>query len=174
MEVLHPQCAGLDVHKDVVVACARIAADGKVTQDVRSFATTTTALFELSAWLEAHRCTHVVMEATGVYWKAGLARARAIARQARAGDPRRTHRWRVQSGAARRVVQRSAQGKPQGADRSLHGRVTDHHRFLLRLHLAQVDLLKHGMRDLEARMGESLEPFRQHIDNLTTLIRRAR
>jgi transposase len=36
---------------------------------VRSFATTTSALFELLAWLEQHGCTHVVMEATGVYWK---------------------------------------------------------------------------------------------------------
>jgi transposase len=70
MEVLNPKCAGLDVHKDSVVACARIAIDGsKATQDVRSFATTTSALFELSAWLEQHGCTHVVMEATGVYWK---------------------------------------------------------------------------------------------------------
>jgi transposase len=70
MEVLNPKCAGLDVHKDNVVACARIAIDGsKATQDVRSFATTTSALFELSAWLEQHGCTHVVMEATGVYWK---------------------------------------------------------------------------------------------------------
>ena len=40
-----------------------------MTQDVRSFAKTTKALFELSAWLEEQRCTHVVMEATGVYWK---------------------------------------------------------------------------------------------------------
>jgi hypothetical protein len=28
MEVLNPKCAGLDVHKDSVVACARIAIDG--------------------------------------------------------------------------------------------------------------------------------------------------
>ena len=64
-----PRCAGLDVHKDVVVACARVAVDGRVTQEVRSFATTTTALCELSTWLEEQCCTHVVMEATGVYWK---------------------------------------------------------------------------------------------------------
>lgn len=49
MEVLYPRCAGLDVHKDVVVACTRVAVDGRVTQDVRSFATTTKALFELKA-----------------------------------------------------------------------------------------------------------------------------
>jgi len=70
MEVLYPRCAGLDVHKENVVACARIAADGnKATQEVQSFATTTSALLELSAWLESHQCTHVVMEASGVYWK---------------------------------------------------------------------------------------------------------
>jgi transposase len=46
MEVLNPKCAGLDVHKDNVVACARIAVNGsKATQEVRSFATTTSALF---------------------------------------------------------------------------------------------------------------------------------
>ena len=70
MEVLYPKCAGLDVHKDSVVACARTAVDGnKATQDVKSFATTTSALLELSTWLEQHECTHVVMEASGVYWK---------------------------------------------------------------------------------------------------------
>jgi hypothetical protein len=52
------------------VACARIASDGnKASQDVKSFATTTSALLELSTWLEEHQCTHVVMEASGVYWK---------------------------------------------------------------------------------------------------------
>ncbi|RAR72955.1 hypothetical protein AX018_10741, partial [Paracidovorax anthurii] len=28
MEVIYPRCAGLDVHKQTVVACARIAGDG--------------------------------------------------------------------------------------------------------------------------------------------------
>jgi hypothetical protein len=36
---------------------------------VRSFGTTTTALLELTDWLNGHGCTHVAMEATGVYWK---------------------------------------------------------------------------------------------------------
>jgi transposase len=38
-------------------------------QEVRSFGTTTRELFELADWLESHGCTHVAMEATGVYWK---------------------------------------------------------------------------------------------------------
>jgi hypothetical protein len=47
--------------------------------------------------------------------------------------------------------------------------VTAHHRFLLKLHLAQVDQLSSGMRELEARMGEVLAPFQDHVDNLTTI-----
>ena len=69
MEVLHPRCAGLDVHKDSVVACVRIAADGTVKHEVRTFGTMTTPLEELAAWLRAEGCTHAAMEATGVYWK---------------------------------------------------------------------------------------------------------
>ena len=69
MEVLYPRCAGLDVHKATVVAAVRLAADGKVAREVRTFATTTAGLLELAEWLAESGCTHVVMEATGVYWK---------------------------------------------------------------------------------------------------------
>jgi transposase len=68
MEVLYPRCAGLDVHKDTVVACVRCVSAPKIVE-VRSFATTTRELLELADWLESHGCTHVAMEATGVYWK---------------------------------------------------------------------------------------------------------
>jgi transposase len=68
MEVLYPRCAGLDVHRDTVVACARIA-DGGVTQHVETFGTTTSELERLARWLAEHGVTHVAMEATGVYWK---------------------------------------------------------------------------------------------------------
>lgn len=69
MEVLHPNCAGLDVHKDSVVACSRRMAGFRVDRDVRTFKTTTSGLLELSEWLASLGCTHIVMEATGVYWK---------------------------------------------------------------------------------------------------------
>ena len=69
MEVLYPRCAGLDVHKDTVVACVRVAADGAVHSEVRTFDTTTPGLLTLADWLGEHGCTHVAMEATGVYWK---------------------------------------------------------------------------------------------------------
>ena len=69
MEVLYPRCAGLDVHKDTVVACVRSASDGTTRTEVRTFDTTTPGLLALSAWLAEHGCTHVAMEATGIYWK---------------------------------------------------------------------------------------------------------
>ena len=69
MELLHRRCCGLDVHKETVVACLRLVSDGKVTTEVRTFQTTTADLLHLSEWLAANGCTHVAMEATGVYWK---------------------------------------------------------------------------------------------------------
>ncbi len=68
MEVLHPRCAGLDVHKDSVVACVRCVSQ-PAHREVPTFETTTKDLFALADWLESHGCTHVAMEATGVYWK---------------------------------------------------------------------------------------------------------
>lgn len=69
MEVLHPRCGGLDVHKDIVVASVRLAEADQVTRDTKTFDTTTTGLLSLLAWLSKHGCTHVAMEATGVNWK---------------------------------------------------------------------------------------------------------
>jgi transposase len=57
------------VHKKEVVACLRLAIRGKATYEVRRFPTTTRGLLELADWLEQAGCTHVAMEATGVYWK---------------------------------------------------------------------------------------------------------
>src|SRR6476661_1009774 len=68
MQVLYTRCAGLDVHKDTIVACVRCVSP-PMHQEVRSFGTTTTQLLALTDWLAEHDCTHVAMEATGVYWK---------------------------------------------------------------------------------------------------------
>ena len=68
MEVLYPRCAGLDVHKDSVVARIRCVSE-PVHDEVKTFATTTSALMELNEFLSTHAVTHVAMEATGVYWK---------------------------------------------------------------------------------------------------------
>jgi transposase len=69
MEVIHPRCAGLDVHKDTVVAAIRLASNAEPQTEVRTFSTTTPGLLALSDWLSGHGCTHIAMEATGVYWK---------------------------------------------------------------------------------------------------------
>ena len=68
MDVLYPRCAGLDVHKDTVVARLRCVSEPRA-DEVRSFSTTTRAVLELNEWLGSHGVTHVAMEATGVYWK---------------------------------------------------------------------------------------------------------
>jgi len=69
MELMHARCAGLDVHKDTVVACVRVAEEGRKTfRTTRTFGTFTSNLEELRAWLEEQQITHVAMEATGVYW----------------------------------------------------------------------------------------------------------
>jgi transposase len=52
---------------------------------------------------------------------------------------------------------------------ALHGRVTAHHRFLLQLHLAQIDALEGSVREVEARLGNALTPFRAAVDRLITM-----
>lgn len=71
MKLYLERCAGLDVHKDTVVACARIQEDNskEPSCEVRTFKTTTKGLLELSDWLSSKGVTHAAMESTGVYWK---------------------------------------------------------------------------------------------------------
>lgn len=70
MDILHDRCAGLDVHKKTVVACARrVGADGAVENEVRTFGTMTADLLALLDWLKGQGVRHVAMESTGVYWK---------------------------------------------------------------------------------------------------------
>lgn len=68
MEVVFERCAGLDVHKQNVVACLRVAGR-KGNGVVRTFNTMTHGLEALRDWLVAEQVTHVAMESTGVYWK---------------------------------------------------------------------------------------------------------
>ena len=70
MDVVYSHCAGLDVHKRTVVACVLHShPDGSVTHITRTFSTMTATLYDLADWLAEQGCTHVVMEATGAYWK---------------------------------------------------------------------------------------------------------
>lgn len=69
MEVIYSKCAGLDVHKNSVVAVVRLASEHEVVRHVATFSTITSGLLDLGEWLAGHGVTHVAMEATGVYWK---------------------------------------------------------------------------------------------------------
>lgn len=258
MEVIHPKCAGLDVHQKTVVACARIASKRKVVQEVKTFGTTTGELLALSDWLSSHGCTHVAMESTGVYWKPVwhvlegsfeliLANAMHIrnipGRKSDVNDatwiadllahglirgsfvpPAAIQELRDLTRSRKQLVREVAQhtqrlqkvledaniklteiltdvlgksgraiieaivageqdpkalaslacGNRLNASRAdfinaLHGRVTDHHRFMLKLHLGQIDALESAVRELEARVGDALGPFRDAAQLLTTM-----
>lgn len=257
MEVLHARCAGLDVHKAQVTACCRIAVEGKVSQEVRSFPTVTSGLLALAEWLGEAGCTHVAMEATGVYWKPVwhvledlfdlvLANAQHVrnvpGRKSDVSDamwladllahglirgsfvpPAPVQEMRDLTRTRKQVVREVAQhiqriqktledaniklgnvisnivgtsgraflaaliagetdpvklaklahpnlkAEPKELIEALRGRVTDHHRFLLKLHLQQIDSLQSAVRELEARMGEALAPFRGQVENLKTM-----
>lgn len=70
MDTVVERCAGLDVHKDTVVACVRTPGDkGERQMELREFGTKTRDLLELREWLVDRGVTLVGMEATGVYWK---------------------------------------------------------------------------------------------------------
>lgn len=257
MEVLYARCAGLDVHKAQVTACRRVAGDGKATREVRSFPTTTSGLLALGEWLAEVECTHVAMEATGVYWKPVwhilegsfelvLANAQHVrnvpGRKSDVSDamwladllahglirgsfvpPTPVQEMRDLTRTRKQLVREVAQhiqriqktledanikianvvsnivgtsgraflealiaGETDPAKlaalahpnlkagtsdliEALRGRVTAHHRFLLKLHLAQIDSLQQAVRELEARMGEALAPFRDQVAHLKTI-----
>ena len=257
MEVMYPRCAGLDVYSRCVNGCVRIAAGRKATTEHREFATTTAGLLELSAWLTEAGCTHVAMEATGVYWKPVwhileesftlvLANARHIRNVPGRKSDRKDAAWiadllahgliqgsfvppapiqelrdltrtrkqlvreiarhtqRLQKtledanvkltrvvtdilGASGRAIlaalivgetdpERLAdcadvRVKASRADiiAAVHGRVTPHHRFLLKLHLSQVDVLTAVVQQVEQQADAVLRPFRDAADRLTTM-----
>ena len=246
MEVIHDCVAGLDVHKDTVVACVRTMSGNKATRECRTYETTTDSLLSLLEWLSASRCGVAAMEATGVYWlpvwkilsdgdfelivanaahiKAvpgrktdlndamwiadlaahGLIKAsfvpdeemhelRTLMRTRKQLDREQTrHVQRIQKtlteanihldsvisdimgASGRRMIQAMIEGQRDPrklaalADRrvkatpkqlydALHGRLTDHHRFLLKLHLGEWDRLAASIavvdREVDARVG---------------------
>jgi transposase len=257
MKTLHRRCAGLDVHKDEVVACVRLTARGRASHEVRRFATTTRGLMALAEWLEKEGCTQVAMEATGVYWKPvwhmleghfalvlanaaqvknvpgrksdvedatwladllahGLIRASFVPptpiQELR--DLTRTrkqltreivrHTQRIQAVleeanvklssvitdimgmSGRRILKAMIAGETDpakladlGSQRlgcsraalveALHGRVREHHRFLLDQHLKTIEQLEATVRAFDARIEGALAPFRAAADRLTTI-----
>ena len=258
MELLHPHCAGLDLHKETVVACIRHMLNGTVTTEVKSFQTTTQQLMDLSDWLSSQGVTHIAMEATGVYWKPvwhilsdgefelvlanaahvknvpgrktdvndatwladlmahGLIRASFVpdepTQQMR--DLLRTrkqfvrerssHTQRIQKTledanikldsvitdivglSGRRMIEALIAGEtdPEALaalahgriratkaelEAALRGRVTAHHRFMLRIHLNHLDALNTTIADIDKEVDANVEPFRAAVEMLTTI-----
>jgi len=65
MRVVNERCAGLDVHKSSVMACAMVP-EGK---QLRAFGTTTAQLQQLANWLQRLEVSSVAMESSGIYWR---------------------------------------------------------------------------------------------------------
>src|SRR5215471_16688816 len=51
---------------------------------------------------------------------------------------------------------------------ALHGKVTAHHRFLLKQHLQMIDHLEQTVREFEAQIEAALAPFRPAVERLMT------
>jgi len=70
LQILYPQCCGLDIHKKSITGCCLwFDAKGQRQQEIRKFGTHTTELRQLAVWLRRHQVKHLAMEATGSYWR---------------------------------------------------------------------------------------------------------
>ena len=65
MEVLYKRCCGIDIHKNMLVACVFISVRKK---EIRQFGTMTDDILQLTQWLKVD-CEMAAMESTGSYWK---------------------------------------------------------------------------------------------------------
>jgi transposase len=69
MEPVVERCCGIDVGEATVTACLLVgSAEDKPRKTIRTLATVTRELERLKEWLISEGCTHVAMEATGIYW----------------------------------------------------------------------------------------------------------
>src|SRR6267142_63608 len=186
MDILYERVAGLDVHKDTVVACVRIVAEGKTKRECRTFSSTTEQLIELRAWLEECRCTHVAMEATGVYWMPVfriLGEGPFELMVANAAHIKNVPGRKTDVNDATWIAElagKQIKATPKELYDALHGRLTDHHCFLLDLHLKQWDGLDGTIREIDREIDQRIGrlhtkgasgevPFRTLIELLSTV-----
>ena len=66
MEVLYKRCCGIDIHKNMMVACIFTSVRKK---EIRQFSTMTEDILQLVSWLKETDCEMATMESTGSYWK---------------------------------------------------------------------------------------------------------
>ncbi len=69
IQIIHPICCGLDVHKDKISACLITVDDNGVEEhEIKEFLTFTKDLQKMKEWLIKNNCPIIAMESTGVYW----------------------------------------------------------------------------------------------------------
>ena len=66
MEILYKRCCGIDVHKNMLIACVFM---GVRKKEIRQFGTMTDDILQLTKWLNEVDCEMAAMESTGNYWK---------------------------------------------------------------------------------------------------------
>lgn len=71
MKRIRDRVAGLDVHRDTVMAATWVLdrSTGEIVEDQEEFSTMTSGIVRLGRWLLDHGVTTVGMEATGEFWK---------------------------------------------------------------------------------------------------------
>lgn len=70
IQIVHPVCCGLDVHKKKISACLiTLDENGQELHEIREFGTFTADLLEMKEWLKENDCPILAMESTGVYWR---------------------------------------------------------------------------------------------------------
>src|SRR6516225_2870481 len=67
------------------------------------------------------------------------------------------------------LADRRVKASPEKLREALRGRVTKHHRFLLRLHLNQIDALDTAMATVDAQVAANLGPFRTAVDLIMSI-----
>jgi transposase len=67
------------------------------------------------------------------------------------------------------LADRRVKASPAELREALRGRVTKHHRFLLRLHLNQIDALGAAMATLDVQVETNLGPFRTAVDLIKSI-----
>ena len=67
------------------------------------------------------------------------------------------------------LAHRRIRTPPEALREALRGRVSKHHRFLLRLHLQQIDAIDGAITEIDREVDSNVEPFRTPIQLLTTI-----
>ena len=63
----------------------------------------------------------------------------------------------------------AASRPPERLRAALQGRVTERHRFLLRLHLRHIDALDTAIAEIDAEVNRDVDPFQQAVRQLQTI-----